>query len=176
METVLTLEQTRCSLSWTLATTSHVSYIVAGLDQGGMINLIASNMEHTSMELSPLMMDKYMEMSVIAVGASGVMDIRKVHIQEVDNCQEETTTTMLDTTAEVETEETMSSEDVSMVSTTGQADTITLTLALAFAVGVVTAVSVILISCCVLRKCQRTKQESNQFTKLEKDLAWEDLL
>ena len=88
---IKTVEQRQCSLSWSTINNhqSQVRFIVAGLDQGGMINLITSNTRDTSIIMTSQMMDKYLEMTVIAVGSDGVVDIKSSYIQPEEECSAE---------------------------------------------------------------------------------------
>ena len=65
---------------------SSLVYVVAGLDQGGKLNLVSSLQLDSSLPLSPASTQKYKEMTVLAVDRQGLLQVETVQIQEVQTC------------------------------------------------------------------------------------------
>ena len=170
-----TVEQRHCSLSWSINNhQSDVRFIVTGLDQGGMINLISSNTRDTSIIMTSQMMEKYLEITVVAVGADGVKDVKSSYIQPEEQCSEETedtttttegvteeanleTTTVADIEEEITaTTEADTEEDHVLMTGTGQ-DHMILTIVTACALGAVSAVLLVLVVMCLSRRCSKNK-------------------
>ena len=93
----LRVSQQTCLLSWAEEQTSLSSpsspsspaslvYVVAGLDQGGKLNLVSSLQLDSSLLLSPASTQKYKEMTVLAVDRQGLLQVETVQIQEVQTC------------------------------------------------------------------------------------------
>ena len=87
----LRVSQQTCLLSWEMEQTSPSSpsslvYVVAGLDQGGKLNLVSSLQLDSSLPLSPASTQKYKEMTVLAVDRQGLLQVETVQIQEVQTC------------------------------------------------------------------------------------------
>ena len=171
-----TVEQRHCSLSWsTNNLQSDVRFIVTGLDQGGMINLISSNTRDTSIIMTSQMMEKYLEITVIAVGAGGVKDVKSSYIQPEEQCSEETedttTTTTEGVTEEANLETTTDADIIAEIIASTEADTeedhvlmtgtgqdhMLLTIVTACALGAVSAVLLVLVLMCLSRKCRKNK-------------------
>ena len=170
-----TVEQRHCSLSWSINNhRSQVRFIVTGLDQGGMINLISSNTRDTSIIMTSQMMEKYLEITVVAVGAGGVKDVKSSYIQQEEQCSEETediTTTTEGVTEEANLETTTEADIVEEITASTEADTeedhvlmtgtgqdhMILTIFTACALGAVSAVLLVLVLMCLSRKCRKNK-------------------
>ena len=180
---IKTVEQRQCSLSWSIINNhqSQVRFIVAGLDQGGMINLITSNTRDTSIIMTSQMMEKYLEMTVIAVGADGVMDIKSSYIQPEDQCSEVTTEEVIITETEITAEDDQETiteaveeqvfDDTVLMIGTGH-ENMTLTLATACGLGAVSATLLVLVLLCLTRRCGKNKLHH----ELPKSLADEEWL
>ena len=87
----LRVSQQTCLLSWEMEQTSPSSpaslvFVVAGLDQGGKLNLVSSLQLDSSLPLSPASTQKYKEMTVLAVDRQGLLQVETVQIQEVQTC------------------------------------------------------------------------------------------
>ena len=80
----LSVGQQDCLLSWQLD--QSLVFVVTGLDQAGMINLISPLHLDSSLSLSPATTRKYREMTVLAVDSQGLLDMKTVLIQEVETC------------------------------------------------------------------------------------------
>ena len=87
----LRVSQQTCLLSWaeeqsSPSSPSSLVYVVAGLDQGGKLNLVSSLQLDSSLPLSPASTQKYKEMTVLAVDRQGLLQVETVQIQEVQTC------------------------------------------------------------------------------------------
>ena len=86
----VSVSQQDCLLSWHLDQ-SHSAplplvFVVTGLDQAGMINIISPLHLDSSLYLSPATTSKYREITVLAVDTEGLLDMKTVIIQEVEIC------------------------------------------------------------------------------------------
>ena len=86
---ITSMIQDDCQLSWSLESgvKDDLLYIISGVDLGGKINLISSGVKDTSLKITPSMTEKYLEMSVIAVGSQGVLDVQSSIIITQDKCE-----------------------------------------------------------------------------------------
>ena len=65
---------------------NNVVFIVAGLDQGGMLSVISEHLLDSSLQLTAEMTSKFLEMTVLAVDGQGLIDMETVLLEEVENC------------------------------------------------------------------------------------------
>ena len=82
----LRVSQQDCLLSWSSSSSSSLVFLVAGLDQGGMFNIVSPHQVAASLPLSPTITGKYSEMTVLAVDSQGLLDMKTVQIQQVESC------------------------------------------------------------------------------------------
>ena len=87
------VSQEECLLSWRMEDKENqenlhhnVVFIVAGLDQGGMVSLVSEQQQESSLHLGPEMVSKYLELTVLAVDSEGLLDMETVLLQQTDNC------------------------------------------------------------------------------------------
>ena len=87
-ERIVSVNQEVCQLSWSLETgiNDDLIFIISGVDLGGKINLVTSGVKETSFEMTKPMTEKYLEMTVIAVGSQGVLDIQSSIIEPQNKC------------------------------------------------------------------------------------------
>ena len=79
------LEQDECGLTWGLeAETDKVVFLVSGLDSAGMISLVSSSLGERRLALTSAMRERFTQMTVLAVGAWGLEDIRTVDIENIE--------------------------------------------------------------------------------------------
>ena len=85
------LTQTSCHLDWSLKeevdNNGNVVFIVAGVDQSGMINIISGSILDTQMEMTPAMTSKFVKMTVLAVNSIGLLDMKEMDIEPQDACE-----------------------------------------------------------------------------------------
>ena len=85
--------QTSCHLDWSLEEegdnndNSNVVFIVAGVDQYGMINIISGSILETKMEMTPAITSKFVKMTVLAVNRNGLLDMKEMDIEPQDACE-----------------------------------------------------------------------------------------
>ena len=82
----LWVSQQDCLLSLSSSSSSSLVFLVAGLDQGGMFNIVSPHQVAASLPLSPATTGKYSEMTVLAVDSQGLLDMKTVQIQQVETC------------------------------------------------------------------------------------------
>ena len=81
------VSQQECGLSWRMEDHhNNVVFIVAGLDQGGMLSVISAHQVDSSLQLTAEMTSKFLEMTVLAVDGQGLLDMETVLVEEVENC------------------------------------------------------------------------------------------
>ena len=88
-ERIVSISQEDCQLSWSLESgvSNDLVFIISGVDLGGKINLISSRVKETNLKMTSLMTKKYLEMTVIAVGSQGVLDIQSSIIETKNKCE-----------------------------------------------------------------------------------------
>ena len=84
----LTVSQQDCLLSWQeeQSHSAPLVFVVAGLDQGGMVSIISPLQLASSLSLSPATTGRFTEITVLAVDRQGLRDIKTILLQEVENC------------------------------------------------------------------------------------------
>ena len=81
------VSQQECGLSWRMEDHhDNVVFIVAGLDQGGMLSVISDHQLDSSLQLTAEMTSKFLEMTVLAVDGQGLLDMETVLVEEIENC------------------------------------------------------------------------------------------
>ena len=81
------VSQQECGLSWRMEDHhNNVVFIVAGLDQGGMLGIISDHQLDSNLQLTAEMTSKYLEMTVLAVDGQGLIDMETILVVEVENC------------------------------------------------------------------------------------------
>ena len=80
------LEQDGCGLAWELETETEdkVIFLVSGVDSAGMISLVSSSLEERRLVLTSAMRERFTRMTVLAVSAGGLEDIKTVDIEKVE--------------------------------------------------------------------------------------------
>ena len=83
---VTSLEQDGCGLIWELETETEdkVIFLVSGMDSAGMISLVSSSLEERRLVLTSAMRERFTRMTVLAVGAGGLEDIKTADIEKVE--------------------------------------------------------------------------------------------
>ena len=83
---VTSLEQDGCGLTWELETETEdkVIFLVSGVDSAGMISIVSSSLEERRLALTSAMRERFTQMTVLAVGAGGLEDIRTVDIEQTE--------------------------------------------------------------------------------------------
>ena len=74
-----------CHLDWSLEdddNNDEIVFIIAGVDQAGMINVISGSIHDTKMEITPVMTSKFVKMTVLAVNTNGLLDIKEMDISQ----------------------------------------------------------------------------------------------
>ena len=82
----LAVSQQDCLLSWQSRPASPSVWVVAGLDQAGMVSLISPLQLASSLSLSPATTRRFSEITVLAVDRQGLRDLETVLVQEVSTC------------------------------------------------------------------------------------------
>ena len=82
----LAVSQQDCLLSWQSLPASPSVWVVAGLDQAGMVSLISPLQLASSLSLSPATTGRFSEITVLAVDRQGLRDLETVLVQEVSTC------------------------------------------------------------------------------------------
>ena len=82
----LAVSQQDCLLSWQSLPASPSVWVVAGLDQAGMVSLISPLQLASSLSLSPATTGRFSEITVLAVDRQGLRDLETVLVQEVETC------------------------------------------------------------------------------------------
>ena len=81
------VSQQECGLSWRMEDhIKNVVFIVAGLDQGGMLSIISEHLLDSSLQITAEMTSKFLKMTVLAVDGQGLIDLETVLVEEVENC------------------------------------------------------------------------------------------
>lgn len=80
------LEQDGCGLTWELETETEdkVIFLVSGVDSAGMISIVSSGLEERRLTLTSAMMERFTQLTVLAVAAGGLQDIRTVDIEQTE--------------------------------------------------------------------------------------------
>ena len=78
------LKQDGCGLTWELETQTEdkVIFLVSGVDSAGMISIVSSSLEERRLALTSAMKERFAQMTVLAVAAGGLKDIRIVEQAE----------------------------------------------------------------------------------------------
>ena len=104
------LEQDGCGLSWKLETENDkVVFIAFGVDSAGMINIVSPSLEESRLTLTSAMRERFTQMTVLAVGANGLEDIKTLDIEKIEGGCEATD---VDTTTRSSINEEMTKKDV----------------------------------------------------------------
>ena len=84
----LTVSQQDCLVSWQedQSHSAPLVFVVAGLDQAGMVSIISPLQLASSLSLSPAITGRFTEITVLAVDRQGLRDIKTVLLQEVQTC------------------------------------------------------------------------------------------
>ena len=86
----LDLQQSGCLLSWTVDVADiQPAFIVVGTDWTGMMSVFEEGTLNTNMELTNTVVNKYREIDVLAVTATGLVAIDSLEIQS-EHCDSET--------------------------------------------------------------------------------------
>ena len=161
------LEQDGCGLSWELETQAdRVVFIVSGLDSAGMISIVSSSLEDPRLTLTSAMRERFTQMTVLAVGASGLEDIRTVAIEKMEaECEvRDVDSTTPSSTIELMTTQNVQSNinvDVKMIVPQMSPEILA-----CCAIGVILLVFIIILFIRDLLRCQNKKLDI-AFTKLE---------
>ena len=102
------LSQEDCLLSWTVSPQSAQSspvFLVAGLDQAGMMSLLADLVVETSLELSPAITERFSQLTVLAVDRRGLADTRTLTLQPVSHCHRQDTNTLTERSRSLQEDE-----------------------------------------------------------------------
>ena len=80
------LEQDGCGLNWELETEmeDRVIFLVSGVDNAGMISIVSSSLKEQRLTLTSAMRERFTQMTILAVGASGLEDIITVDIEQIE--------------------------------------------------------------------------------------------
>ena len=79
------LDQDGCGLNWELETENDkVVFIVSGLDSGVMISIVSPSLKDPRLTMTSAMRERFTKMSVLAVGASGLADIKTLDIEKIE--------------------------------------------------------------------------------------------
>ena len=78
------LEQDGCGLTWETETEDKVIFLVSGVDSAGMISIVSSSLEERRLALTSAMRERFTQMTVLAVAAGGLEDIRTVDIEQTE--------------------------------------------------------------------------------------------
>ena len=78
------LEQDGCGLTWETETEDKIIFLVSGVDRAGMISIVSSSLEEPRLALTSAMRERFTQMTVLAVGARGLEDIRTVDIEQTE--------------------------------------------------------------------------------------------
>ena len=86
-DSLASVSQQDCLLSWSMdLSPSNIVYVVVGLDQGGMLSIISDYQQDSRLPLTPEMINKYLEVTVIAVDGAGLLDMETISIQDIETC------------------------------------------------------------------------------------------
>ena len=84
----LTVSQQDCLVSWQedQSHSAPLVFVVAGLDQAGMVSIISPLQLTSSLSLSPAITGRFTEITLLAVDRQGLRDIKTLLLQEVQTC------------------------------------------------------------------------------------------
>ena len=161
------LEQDGCGLTWGLEEdTDKVVFLVSGLDSTGMISLVSSSLGEQRLALTSAMRERFTVMTVLAVGAGGLEDIRTVDIEKIEaECEirDVDTTTQEPVTRRAHTMESNTDVDIQMVLPQLSPEILICGLA-----GAIFFISILVITFISIRERLRPNKNSGvAFTKLE---------
>ena len=162
------LEQDGCGLNWALETEvgERVIFLVSGVDNAGMISIVSSSLKEPRLTLTSAMRERFTQMTVLAVGASGLEDIRTVDIEKMEaECEvrDVDTTTQSSNIEEKTTQHFGSNNDVDIKTIVPQISPRILACCVA---GVLLIICIIILFVREHLKCQKKKIDV-AFTKLE---------
>ena len=161
------LKQDGCGLSWEMETEAdQVVFIVSGLDSAGMISIVSPSLEEPRLTLTSAMRERFTQMTVLAVGASGLEDIRTVDINKMEaECEikDVDTTTPSSISEEMTTQNVRNNINVDIKMIVPQMSPEILACCV---VGVILLVSIIILFIRDHLRCQKKKLDV-AFTKLE---------
>ena len=162
------LQQDGCGLNWGVEaeTEDRVIFIVSGLDGAGMISIVSSSLEERRLALTSAMRERFTVMTVLAVGAGGLEDIRTVDIEKIEaECEirDVDTTTQAPVTRRAHTMESNTDVDIQMFLPQLSPEILICGLA-----GVIFFISILVITFISIRERLRPNKSSGvAFTKLE---------
>ena len=161
------LKQDGCGLSWEMETEAdQVVFIVSGLDSAGMISIVSPSLEKPRLTLTSAIRERFTQMTVLAVGASGLEDIRTVDINKMEaECEiKDVDTTISSSISEEMTTQNVRNNinvDIKMIVPQMSPEILACCV-----VGVILLVSIIILFIRDHLRCQKKKLDV-AFTKLE---------
>ena len=162
------LEQDGCGLNWELETEigDRVIFLVSGVDMSGMISIVSSSLKEPRLTLTSTMRERFTQMTVLAVGAGGLEDIRTVDIERMEaECEVRDVDTTTQAPISRRDQEMDSNTDVDIQMLVPQLSQEILICSL---VGLIFLISILVITFSFLKDCFRpNKNSSVAFTKLE---------
>ena len=159
---VRSLSQQGCLLTWTVSPQSAQSsqvFLVAGLDQAGMVSLVADLVVETSLELSPALTQRFRQLTVLAVDRRGLTDTKTVTLQPVSHCPSQATLTLTST----EQSEPLQEDEVAVEKIENKSYEAALYIAVVVSLLMLTIFTVATIVC-RRRRGRKSIEEANTFT------------